>query len=63
MTMTDVRDLGLDCGRLPYEAPTVESLGSLGDLTRGAGPGNKPIVMQTGIAIPGMATPTLTVDI
>ena len=35
-----------------YERPALEPLGSLRALTKGAGPGGEPIVMQTG-GIPG----------
>jgi hypothetical protein len=49
MTTTEQRERVLDRDRLPYEPPAVEILGSLRDLTRGAGPGHKPIVMTTGI--------------
>ncbi|GIJ45400.1 hypothetical protein Val02_22860 [Virgisporangium aliadipatigenens] len=36
-----------------YRPPMIEALGSLRKLTKGAGPGGMPIVMQTG-GIPGM---------
>ena len=39
-----------------YAAPVLQPLGTLRSLTRGAGPGGEPVVMQTGI--PGALTAT-----
>jgi hypothetical protein len=35
-----------------YAPPALEPLGTLRSLTKGAGPGGKPVVMQTGLAMP-----------
>ena len=38
-----------------YEPPAFEPLGTLRTLTRGAGPGGRPVVMQTGFLVPPFA--------
>ncbi|GIJ52285.1 hypothetical protein Val02_91710 [Virgisporangium aliadipatigenens] len=45
-------------GSQEYTQPALETLGSLQALTKGAGPGGRPIVMQTGLvmAAPGRWT-------
>jgi hypothetical protein len=46
---------GTECEQQAYEPPALEVLGTLTGLAEGAGPGGKPIVMATGIGIPGGA--------
>ena len=55
--MTDVLDRPETTA---YRPPPLEPLGTLRDLTRGAGPDGEPIVMQTG-GIPGGYQPPVVV--
>ena len=42
-------------GLTDYAPPALEPLGSLRSLTKGAGPGGMPIVMQTGLNVQEMS--------